>query len=50
MDACVGSLMLALNVLPGVRTLSSCNSIHEGAHEEEALVAFTAEERCALWL
>ncbi|CAE7778307.1 OGFOD1, partial [Symbiodinium sp. CCMP2456] len=42
-DACVGSLMLALNVLPGVRTLSSCNSIHEGAHEEEALVAFTAE-------
>ncbi|CAE7945278.1 OGFOD1 [Symbiodinium necroappetens] len=42
-DACVGSLMLALNVLPGVRTLSSCNSIHEGAHEEEALVAFAAE-------
>ncbi|CAE7627276.1 OGFOD1 [Symbiodinium sp. CCMP2592] len=42
-DACVGSLMLSLNVLPGVRTLSSCNSIHEGAHEEEALVAFTAE-------
>ena len=41
-DLGVGSLILSLNELQGVTTLSSCNSIHVGAHEEEALVAFTA--------
>eukprot|EP00435_Cladocopium_sp_Y103_P038492 s1044_g10.t1 len=41
-DIGVGSLVLALNHLEGVTTLSSCNSFHVGAHEEEALVAFTA--------
>ena len=41
-DLGVGSLVLALNRLPHVVTLSSCNSVHVGAHEEEALVAFTA--------
>eukprot|EP00928_Gymnodinium_smaydae_P031621 TRINITY_DN23152_c0_g1_i1.p1 TRINITY_DN23152_c0_g1~~TRINITY_DN23152_c0_g1_i1.p1 ORF type:complete len:805 (+),score=171.10 TRINITY_DN23152_c0_g1_i1:46-2460(+) len=44
LDVGVGSLTLALNALPGVCTLSSCTSVHEGAHEEEALVAFTCED------
>ena len=42
-DFCVGTLILALNQLERVTTLSSCNSVHVGAHEEEALVAFTTK-------
>ena len=42
-DFCVGTLILALNQLESVTTLSSCNSVHVGAHEEEALVAFTTK-------
>ena len=42
-DLCVGTLILALNQLERVTTLSSCNSVHVGAHEEEALVAFTTK-------
>ncbi|CAK9018150.1 4-dihydroxylase TPA1 (Termination and polyadenylation protein 1) (uS12 prolyl 3 [Durusdinium trenchii] len=46
-DVGVGSLVLALNRLDTVTTLSSCSSIHVGAHEEEALVAFTASRTTA---
>lgn len=42
LDVGVGSLVLALNGLEEVHTLSSCSSVHAGAHEEEALVAFAA--------
>ena len=43
-DVGVGSLSLALNRLPGVTTISSCSSVHEGAHEEEAVVAFVCQD------
>ena len=34
-DIGVGSLVLALNCFEGVTTLSSCNSVHVGAHEDK---------------
>lgn len=46
-DIGVGSLILILNAMPGVVTLSSCSSVHENAHEEEALVAFTCSSSTA---
>ncbi|CAE8735976.1 unnamed protein product [Polarella glacialis] len=50
LDVGVGSLVLALNAFPDVTTLSSCSSVHAGAHEEEALVAFTADASTAALL